>query len=395
MYPFTILLKDRCSFNCEVQGYRIKIDPGSRFTGLVVLNKQGKVIWAAEIEHRGNRIKKDLLSRKAIRRGRRNRHTRYRKARWANRANARQEGRLMPSLLHRVYNVETWTRRLIKLCPITDITIESVKFDTQLMTDPGIQGKEYQQGTLAGYEIKEYLLEKYGRRCVYCGKENIPLETEHLVPISKGGTDKISNLAIACHECNQRKGKEAAEEFIKDDSIAKRHLDGKNIGHFIVKDFLRSVAAVNSIRYELGNRLKKNNLPIEFGSGALTKYNRTRPGLPKAHWLDAACAGLSTPENLDVSAIIRPLKIKSAGHGNRQMIPVDKYGFPRPYSPKISTVEGFRTGDYCRIVKINKIKRIVIRSKGQFYTIAGDKKIGFNAKNCKIVQRADGYSYKI
>ena len=45
------------------------------------------------------------------------------------------------------------------LCPITAISQELVKFDLQAMDNPEISGVEYQQGTLAGYEVREYLLE--------------------------------------------------------------------------------------------------------------------------------------------------------------------------------------------------------------------------------------------
>ncbi len=40
-------------------------------------------------------------------------------------------------------------------------SVESVKFDTQKMLDPEVSGKEYQQGELEGYEVREYLLEKW------------------------------------------------------------------------------------------------------------------------------------------------------------------------------------------------------------------------------------------
>ena len=74
------------------------------------------------------------------------------------------------------------------------------------MQHPEIFGIEYQQGELAGYEVREYLLEKWGRKCTYCGKENIPLQIEHIIPKSKGSSNRISNLAIACEKCNQKKG---------------------------------------------------------------------------------------------------------------------------------------------------------------------------------------------
>jgi hypothetical protein len=92
-----------------------------------------------------------------------------------------------PSLESRVSNVLTWVTRLRRLCPITALSMELVCFDTQAMEKPEITNKEYQQGTLAGYEAREYLLHKWKRACAYCGKENVPLQIEHIQPRAKGG----------------------------------------------------------------------------------------------------------------------------------------------------------------------------------------------------------------
>ena len=83
MYPFTIILKNNNNVVCD-KGLHLKIDPGSKFTGIAIL--QGcNVIWGTEIEHRGNTIKSDLESRSGVRRGRRQRNTRYRPPRFLNR----------------------------------------------------------------------------------------------------------------------------------------------------------------------------------------------------------------------------------------------------------------------------------------------------------------------
>ena len=66
----------------------------------------------------------------------------------------------------------TWVNRIRKYVPITGISQELVKFDTQAMQNPEVSGVEYQQGELAGYEVREYLLEKWDRRCAYCDTLN-------------------------------------------------------------------------------------------------------------------------------------------------------------------------------------------------------------------------------
>lgn len=204
-YPFTIILKGRTGG--ETQPIEVKIDPGSRATGIALVAefKQGKTaVWGVELQHRGQQIKNALDSRRSLRRSRRSRKTRYRAPRFDNRK--RPEDWLPPSLMSRVHNIQTWAGRLTKYVPISSIVVETARFDTQKLQNPEISGVEYQQGTLFGYEVREYLLEKWGRRCAYCGKTDVPLEIEHILPRIKGGTDRVSNLTLACHSCNQKKG---------------------------------------------------------------------------------------------------------------------------------------------------------------------------------------------
>src|SRR5262249_47128009 len=261
----------------------------------------------------GQSIKLSLDSRRSIRRTRRNRKTRYRQPRLLNRT--RPKGWLPPSIKSRVDNVVTWTDRLKRFYPISGIAMELVRFDPQLMENAEIKGVEYQQGELAGYELREYLLLKWNHECAYQSKGgcNDYLEIEHIVPKSRGGSNRVSNLAIACQKHNQQKGDLTAEEFGFPEIQAR------------AKPPLKDAAAVNSTRWALYERLKETQLPIETGSGGLTKFNRTRRELPKEHWVDAACIGHSTPEKLEIEGV-QPLLIKATGHGSRQMCSPDKYG---------------------------------------------------------------------
>ena len=393
-YPFTIILKREvkeadavASEAKQSQPFRLKIDPGSKTTGIAIVNdSSGEVIFAAEVQHRGQQIKGSLDSRRATRRSRRNRKTRYRKPRFNNRRQL--EGGLPPSLMSRVYNIETWVARLRRYCPITAISLELVRFDTQAMVNPEISGIEYQQGELFGYEVREYLLEKFGRKCAYCGAENIPLQVEHIIPKTRGGSNRVSNLTIACKECNQRKGNQTAEEF----------------GYPEVQEQaqkpLTDAAAVNATRWQLYRRIITTGLPIEVGTGGQTKYNRSIRELPKTHWLDATCVGASTPEVLKVEGIA-PLIIIATGHGSRQMCRVDRYGFPRTSAKKYKRVYGFQTGDIVKAsVPAGKkagtyIGRVAIRSTGSFNikTKSGTVQ-GISYRYCQLLHQIDGYTYE-
>src|SRR5262249_32964663 len=108
--PFTLILKRVCP-EMPPAPLRLKIDPGSRTTGLAVVDDGGgQVVWAAELAHRGEEVKHTLEQRRGVRRSRRQRHTRYRPARFRNRK--RTPGWQPPSRLSRVQNVLTWVERL-------------------------------------------------------------------------------------------------------------------------------------------------------------------------------------------------------------------------------------------------------------------------------------------
>src|SRR5213080_1578014 len=155
-YPFTIRLSRRVE-QPILSPLRIKVDPGSKTSGLALVNDaSGDVVWAAELTHRGEQIKRNLDRRRAVRRKRRQRKTRYRKPRFTNRR--KRKGTLPPSLESRVSNVVTWVYRL------TNISQELVRFDTQALENPDIEGAQYQQGTLAGYEVREYVLLKWNHQ---------------------------------------------------------------------------------------------------------------------------------------------------------------------------------------------------------------------------------------
>jgi 5-methylcytosine-specific restriction endonuclease McrA len=377
-YPFTIICKPGIRTG-EAENVRLKLDPGSKTSGIALLMHDA-VIWAAELTHRGQRIKAALDARRALRRGRRNRQTRYRKPRFDNRT--RPEGWLPPSLMHRVQTTMTWVQRLCRYAPVEQLSVENVRFDTQAMQNPEISGTEYQQGELAGYEVREYLLEKFSRTCAYCGAKDTPLEVEHIVPKSRGGSDRVSNLTIACVPCNQAKDNQTAEEFGHPEVQARARMP------------LRDAAAVNATRWCLYNALVATGLPVEAGTGGRTKYNRTRQKLPKTHWLDAACVGASTPDALRLLTT-QPLLITCKGRGSRQMCRTDKYGFPSRHLSHHKRHFGFQTGDLVR-AEVPKGKyagrhvgRVTVRPRGSFNLGGRD----INHQYCRLIQRTDGYDY--
>jgi 5-methylcytosine-specific restriction endonuclease McrA len=389
VWPFTIRLKDRNREGSQVQPVALKLDPGSKTTGMALVRieqtQDGEVHHAlhlAELTHRGEQVHQALRKRAGYRRRRRSANLRHRPPRFENRG--RESGWLPPSLRSRIGNVLTWACRYARWTPLSRIEIERVKFDPALLQHPEITGILYQRGELFGWEIRSYLLEKFGRRCVYCGRGETAFEIDHVVPRSRGGTERVNNLVLSCHDCNRAKGDQTAAEFGHPQVAVQAQLP------------LRDAAAVNATRFALVEALGVLGLPIGSWSGGRTRWNRDRFGLEKAHCLDALCVGEMAGVRVPSS---RTLSISAQGRGSYQRTNVDEAGFPRGYLTRAKRMRGFSTGDLvcARVPEHLKtagvhVGRVAVRASGSFRV---GKLDGINAKYCQVLQRADGYSYAL
>ena len=316
-------------------------------------------------------------------------------------------GWVAPSLMSRVFNTETWCRRLCAVYPITQLAIETVKFDLQLMENPDIHGIQYQQGTLHEREIREYLLELTKRKCEYCGKGKVRLEVEHIVPKACGGSSRPDNLTMACRPCNEKKGRlvgdalraTCGEAFYKKVETAKRKS----------KKGLSDATAVNTIRWKLFETLKATGLPVRSGTGGKTAYHRNLAGLPKTHYYDAASVDCIPKQPAQLSVQV----IQAVGYGRRnnlkKMFKMTAPGFVLPCAKRAAS-GGFRKWDHVELRKVRKdvtLKwRGVIDSFGKttkgkprkvrvkyFAPDAKDPRQSGHTGELRLLQHRDGYSY--
>lgn len=413
--PFVIRLIDRTVEDSDVSPLVLGIDPGSRHTGLALAQERetldrstGEVttdragIFLVRLDHRGAQIRDRLSARAALRRGRRSRNMRHRAPRFLNRTKPR--GWLAPSLRHRVETTLSWVERLRRWAPIGRIDYEAVRFDTQALENPNIIGTEYQQGTLFGTEVREFILERDGRACVYChargtGTGSVPLNLDHVIARSRGGSDRPSNLVLSCIPCNQDKGSQRVEDFLSGRPAVLERVNRHR------KRGLADAAAVTSTRRALHRALASTGLEVRAFSGGRTKWNRTRAGLGKDHVLDALCVGLvdtvsTSPGHQHVA--------RSTGRGTYRRTLTDRHGFPRSILPRTkvrtAVIDGRervlpRTGDIVRAVvpqgkyRGTHVGRASVRAASADIATARGKAAGIHHRHISVVQRADGYHH--
>ena len=385
VYPFTIRLKDN-SCGSKDRAYTVKLDSGSKHTGIAITDDNNQVVVLAELEHRGHIIKRIIDKRRLVRRSRRQRNTRYRPARFLNRT--RPEGWLAPSVKSRADNVINFIKKYKKLINIDKVMIENVSFDVaQITSDTKLWGSDYQQGNLYQTELRGFIFSRSNGKCVYCGAR--AEEVDHVVPRSNGGTNSTYNLVAACRRRNEKKSNLSLKAFGK--------LMGRDYSYLEPKKLPKDAAIVQSARNYTIKEITKLVSDTTTYDAWITKYNRDELGLPKEHYYDALSVGNIQDYKFLTDKI---LVISAKGRGSRQMCLMDKFGFPRTSAKASKSVKGFQTGDIVKAIVPTGSKqgeylgRVVVRSRGQF-NIQTNKNstVDIGYKYCRLIQKGDGYSY--
>ena len=315
---------------------QLRIDPGGKHTGIAIARDHPDgsrdVIMALVVNHRGRDIKNNMVKRRVHRRNRRHRKTRYRQPKFNNRTQPNDW--LPPSLLSRLQNTMTWIRRLSKLFPITEIHVETSVFDPQLLRNPEMRGIEYQQGPLYRTNLRAAVLHRDNHKCVYCNRsgKRQRLELDHVMPRSHGGADRYDNLVAACRTCNQQRGNQTLEQWLKRRPKKLAEIEAK------LGMELADATHMNIILPRLLQELGNDGWTVVQHSAASTTAGRRLCSVEKSHHGDAAMTGCPTRLRYMPT---EPITIDAKGRGNRQRIMPDQFGTPK----------GAGYQEYCRLPK--------------------------------------------
>ena len=221
--PFTIQLLQATGET--TQEVHLGVDTGAKHIGMAATSED-KVLIKGEIELRDD-IHKNMMVRHQARRDRRNRNTRYRKARFLNRK--RREGWLPPTVQSKLNATFMWIDRFDSLLPNSILHIEVGKFDIHKMINPDVVKDGYENGQCAGYyDVRYFVFARDNYTCQVCKKRNKILRTHHIIFKSKGGTDRADNLITVCTDChtseNHQEGK-IFYDWMKNHKKVKKHKD--------------------------------------------------------------------------------------------------------------------------------------------------------------------------
>ena len=275
------IVKKRCPFTIQllyeadnhVQPVVLGIDAGSKHVGVSATTKEEE-LYAGELELRDD-IPKLLASRREFRRTRRNRKTRYRKARFSNRIRSKHKGWLAPSIEHKIHCHIQLIDDICSILPIEEIIIETASFDIQKIKNPDITGKEYQEGEQLGFwNTREYVLFRDNHQCQCCkGRSKDKVLEVHHIESRKTGGDAPNNLITLCKSCH----------------------DGYHNGTVVLPKSIqrgkpfRDAVFMGIMRWTLYDCLKEKYPNVKMTYGYITKHTRISNHLQKTHYIDARC----------------------------------------------------------------------------------------------------------
>ncbi len=366
MVPFTLqLLYGSSGYKQEIS---LGVDAGTHHIGISATTPQ-RVLFEAEVQPRSD-IQELLATRRQFRRARRNRKTRYRKARFLNRR--KPEGWLAPSVQHKV-DCHLKTIGLVhKLLPVRRTTIEIAPFDIQKIKNPEIAGKEYQEGPQLGFwNAREYVLFRDAHLCQWCyGKSKDPVLNVHHIESRKTGGNSPDNLITLCETCHDLIHRTQQE-----------HKVTRKQGSF------RDATQMGIIRWRIYDQAKELFPNVHLTYGYLTKHTRITHNLEKSHVIDARCISGYPGASPDDTGYL----VKHARRNNRQLYKTTtKKGGKRQRNTAPKYVHGFRLFD---CVKYQGKVCFVFgrRSTGSFdlRSLDGVKvKASASSKKLTMVQRA-------
>ena len=281
------------------QEITLGVDTGSKTIGLSATTKSNES-FAGEYQLR-NDISDLLSDRRIYRRARRNRKTRYRKARFLNRVRTKNKGWLAPSVEHKIESHINIIDKIHKILPIQKLVVELANFDIQKINNPDIKGKDYQFGEAYGFEnIKSYVLFRDNYTCQHCkGKsKDSKLHVHHIIFRSQGGSDNVDNLICLCKTCHDKLHKNQIKLNTK--GLKKIHKDS---------------TFMNIMKNTLINRLKLRYENLEITYGYITKQNRYDNSIDKTHRFDA----LTISGNFKASPLSYVFYMRKARCQNRQI----------------------------------------------------------------------------
>lgn len=288
--PFTIQLTHETT--TYTQSVTLGIDAGYEAIGFSAVTEKRELI-SGECQLLTGQVERNK-ERAMYRRERRNR-LKYRKPRFNNRR--KPDGWLANSIQHKLDTHIRLVNLIKSLVPVTRVVVEVASFDIQAIKNPGISGKEYQQGEQYGFwNLREYILHRDNYQCQNpdCKSKTPELQVHHIGYWKGDQTDRPGNLITLCVKCHR----------------PENHKEGRLLWGWEpkVRPF-KAETFMTTVRWKMINTLNSDHT-----YGHITKTKRIDLKLPKSHVNDAFVIAGGTTQ-----ARCKPLTITQVRRNNRSL----------------------------------------------------------------------------
>lgn len=288
--PFTIQLTYETTGH--TQPVTLGIDAGYKIAGFSAVTEKEELL-AGECQLLTGQVERNK-ERAMYRRERRSR-LRYRKPRFDNRK--KPAGWLPPGIQHKLDSHIRLVNLVKSILPVTKVIVEVASFDIQAIKNPGIEGKEYQQGEQYGFwNLREYILHRDNHQCQNpaCDSKTPELEVHHIGYWKNDRTDRPGNLITLCIRCHR----------------PENHKEGGLLWGWEPKvNSFRAETFMTTVRWKMVNILGS-----DYTYGYITKKKRTELKLPKSHVNNAFAIAGGTAQTR-----CKPLTIIQVRRNNRSL----------------------------------------------------------------------------
>lgn len=274
----------KCSFTIRLlyestnftQPITLGVDTGSKYVGSAVINDAtSEIVYESQVELRDD-IKLKMDRRRQFRRARRSK-LRYRPVRFKNRRASKRKNRYTPTLISKFQGHKREIELIKSILPISSTVLEVGEFGMHLLQDHTLAYRKwgYQRGELYQQEnFKQAAKARDDYKCQCCGKKSCRLEVHHLLPRSRGGSDKLANLITLCTDCHHLAHSSEEQLLAFQKKFSKK-----------AKSTLRYATQMNVLRH----MLQREYPDTELTYGFITKDICIVFGLEKSHMVDACC----------------------------------------------------------------------------------------------------------
>ena len=272
---------------------------------------------------------------------------------------------ITPSVRQLIQTHVNMVRRIRKFLPVDTWTLEINRFAFMRLDDGSVVGTDFQNGKLRGYKDEDdYVFHLQDGKCLCCGKEKID-HYHHIVPRSRGGSDRWYNKAGLCKRCHSMVHRR--EISLSAEGKRKRYA---------------GISVLNQAVPYIAVKLKKLMPHFDTCTGKDTHDIRELFDIAKDHDNDAVCIAAYGAPASEILDCVHTYEVRQFRRHDRTLIRIQRertYYMEDPVTGKLKAVAKNRkprfeqNGPALADLALTRqdISRLTVKKSTRYYNTAG------------------------